>query len=200
MRSPHRYPPYLALLSTLLAGCGDGDPPAPPGITSGSDDDVAPAPTTGAAVADGSSGGESSTGGAVKLDVAGDGCESGALDATLTGTVMAPNLTIPIRDALVYTVATPPAGVPDRVYCAECVEVPCGVVSTRTGPDGGFSLPARPGARYLVVQKGQFMRVTPLVSGPRRARRRSSSRRRRTAQRSCWSAGSARARCGEAPR
>jgi hypothetical protein len=171
MRPPCPRPPILALFTALLAGCGDGDPPTPPGagtggITPGPDDDIPPAPTAGAAVPDGSSGGESSTGEAVKYDVAGDGCESGSLDATLTGTVMAPNLTIPIRDALVYTAAAPPASVPDRVYCAECDELPCGVVSTRTGPDGGFSLPARPGARYLVVQKGQFMRVTPLVVDP----------------------------------
>ncbi|MFO7566016.1 MAG: hypothetical protein R6X02_25455 [Enhygromyxa sp.] len=53
--------------------------------------------------------------------------------------------------------------VPDGVYCAECVELDCDTPFTFTEPDGSFSLPAKSGAgQKLVVQKGQFLRVTDI--------------------------------------
>ncbi len=83
-------------------------------------------------------------------------------DATLTGTVYAPNQEIPVSGALVYVADTPPDGIPQTVYCAECVELPCDIPFTLTEPDGSFELPAYAGAGYLVVRKGQFMRVTDI--------------------------------------
>lgn len=83
-------------------------------------------------------------------------------DTTLTGTVYAPNGEIPVSGALVYLAQDEPAGIPQQVYCSECVELPCGARHTFTEPDGSFSLEADLGSKYLVVQKGQFMRVSSI--------------------------------------
>ena len=84
-------------------------------------------------------------------------------DATLTGTVLAPNGQIPISNALVYVSGVQPQGIPQQVYCDECQQLVCENPFTFTDADGSFSLEAVSGAgKYLVVQKGQFMRVTPL--------------------------------------
>ena len=82
-------------------------------------------------------------------------------NATVTGTVFAPNLQIPISGALVYLIDDAPEPVPDGVYCAECVELPCDVHYVLSEADGSFMLPAVAGAgQKLVVQKGQFLHVT----------------------------------------
>jgi hypothetical protein len=82
-------------------------------------------------------------------------------DAMLTGFVYAPNLEIPISGALVYLTDQDPEPVPDEVYCAECVELPCDAHFVLTQPNGSFSLPAVSGpGQKLVVQKGQFLHVT----------------------------------------
>jgi hypothetical protein len=97
------------------------------------------------------------------VDTQGGSCGTAPpADATITGQVVAPNLTIPVSGALVYTTATTPDPIPNEVYCEACVELPCDVRFVLTNPDGTFSLPSPSGARYLVVQKGQFMRVTQL--------------------------------------
>ncbi|HVH99371.1 MAG TPA: hypothetical protein VM869_11685, partial [Enhygromyxa sp.] len=84
-------------------------------------------------------------------------------DATLTGFVYAPNLQIPISGALVYLTEEDPEPIPDGVYCAECVELPCDAHFVLTQPNGSFSLPAVSGSgQKLVVQKGQFLHVTEL--------------------------------------
>jgi hypothetical protein len=90
-------------------------------------------------------------------------CGGGDIDnAMLTGTVFAPNGVIPVAGALVWIASEPPEGIPEQVYCAECVELPCGTDFVETEVDGTFSLGANAGAnKYLIVQKGQFMRVTP---------------------------------------
>ena len=88
-----------------------------------------------------------------------DGCGGGLGDATLQGTVFAPNGTIPVVGALVYTTSVEPEGIPDGVYCAECVELGCEAQTATTDVNGYFSLGTFSGAKYLVVQKGQFMRV-----------------------------------------
>ncbi len=92
-----------------------------------------------------------------------DGCGGGDTDnATLTGTVFAPNGVIPVSGAVVWIANSAPEGIPDQVYCAECVELPCGTDFTETEVDGTFSLGANAGpGKFLVVQKGQFVRVTP---------------------------------------
>ena len=89
---------------------------------------------------------------------------SGNTDATLTGTVHAPNGTVPVSGALVYVTNTMPTPPQDGVYCEECVEFNCAdTEGTLSNADGSFTLNAFSGAgRYLVVQKGQFMRVTQL--------------------------------------
>ena len=93
----------------------------------------------------------------------GSGCQGAAIDLTLHGTVWGPNAEIPVSGALVYTSADEPAGIPQQVYCAECAELACDDHFTTTAADGSFSLgTVAADANYLVVQKGQFMRVTPI--------------------------------------
>jgi hypothetical protein len=89
---------------------------------------------------------------------------SGSTDATLTGTVHAPNGTVPVSGALVYVTDTMPTPPQDGVYCEECVEFNCAdTEGTLSNEDGSFTLNAFSGnGRYLVIQKGQFMRVTQL--------------------------------------
>ena len=78
----------------------------------------------------------------------------------------APNGVIPVSDALVYTSKDEPPGIPQQVYCAECAQLECDDHFTTTAPDGSFSLKTiSSDAKYLVVQKGQFMRVTPIDLG-----------------------------------
>jgi hypothetical protein len=88
-------------------------------------------------------------------------------DATLQGTVYAPNMELPISGALVYLTDDPVEPVPDGVYCAECVELACDEHFVLTEADGSFSLPAVSGpGQKLVVQKGQFLRVTDFDVAP----------------------------------
>jgi hypothetical protein len=88
-------------------------------------------------------------------------------DATLQGTVYAPNLELPISGALVYLTDEPIEVVPEGVYCANCVQLDCDVPFVLTEPDGSFSLPAVSGAgQQLVVQKGQFLRVIDFPVAP----------------------------------
>ncbi|MBX7084531.1 MAG: hypothetical protein K1X88_35325 [Nannocystaceae bacterium] len=90
-------------------------------------------------------------------------CQPGPTNATLRGTVWAPNLEIPISGALVYVSTQDPEPVPDGVYCSECVGVPCDANFVLTEPDGSFELPASAGpGQKLIVQKGEFLRVTDL--------------------------------------
>jgi hypothetical protein len=90
-----------------------------------------------------------------------EGVEPPDPDATLTGFVYAPNLEIPISGALVYLTDQDPEPIPDGVYCAECVELPCDAHFVLTQPNGSFALPAVSGnGQKLVVQKGQFLHVT----------------------------------------
>jgi hypothetical protein len=94
----------------------------------------------------------------------GGGCGGGVeTNATLSGTVWAPNGEIPISGAVVYTTAAPPEGIPQQVYCDECQALNCEDFVTLTEPDGSFQLDTvAADDRYLVVRKGQFMRITQL--------------------------------------
>lgn len=165
--------PRLCLTSPLLfaLGCGDsgGATEATDGISSGGisaeDDD-----STGGNM-------DSNSTGTPKLDMGpdegmleagdetGDDCDGlnpPDPDAMLTGFVYAPNLEIPISGALVYLTNQDPEPIPDGVYCAECVELPCDAHFVLTQPNGSFALPAVSGpGQKLVVQKGQFLHVTP---------------------------------------
>ncbi|MBC8069208.1 MAG: hypothetical protein IAG13_12810 [Deltaproteobacteria bacterium] len=81
-------------------------------------------------------------------------------DATLTGTVYAPNLEIPISGALVYLTTGAVEPVPDGAFCSACVELTCDKPFVLTEPDGSFELPATAGlGQKLVVQKGEFLHV-----------------------------------------
>ncbi len=151
--------------------------------TSGGSGGAGPA-TSGPGGTDGASGGTdgggggSTSGGGILFDVGDPGgggqdfdlggggsgeCNPGDLpptDATLTGTVFAPNMEIPISGALVYLTTGPVEPVPDGLYCAECVELSCDTHYVLTGADGSFTLPAKAGpGQQLVVQKGQFLHV-----------------------------------------
>lgn len=146
-----------------------GETGAGPGAESGAPADTTASPGGGNTT----SGVTSSDDGAAdgpKFDVMGVG-ESGAdpecpgheKDATLTGTVYGPNGIIPVSGALVYTSADPPPGIPQEVYCPDCTVLGCDDDSGLTEADGSFSIPVASGSdKYLVVQKGQFMRVTQL--------------------------------------
>ncbi|MCH9679823.1 MAG: hypothetical protein K0V04_00190 [Deltaproteobacteria bacterium] len=146
-----------ALAIALMSACGGPEPteatgtggiPIPPTTT---DPDPAEADTGTILDVGNGSGGMADDGGN------GD-CTPLPTNATLTGTVHAPNLEIPISGALVYVTPEDPEPVPDGVYCAECVEIPCNSHFVLTEPDGTFELPAPAGAgQTLVVQKGQFM-------------------------------------------
>jgi hypothetical protein len=90
----------------------------------------------------------------------GGGCGPKETNATLTGTVYAPNMEIPISGALVYVTGAAVEPVPDQVYCSECVQLPCDTPFVLTEPDGSFELPAVAGpGQQLVVQKGEFLRI-----------------------------------------
>jgi hypothetical protein len=162
--------PRLTLATPLLLalGCGDssGSSDAGDGISVG----------LSAEGLDSTEGADSNSSSGPKLDMgpdegmqeAGDetGDDCGGVnppepDANLTGFVYAPNLEIPISGALVYLTDQDPEPIPDGVYCAECVELPCDAQFVLTQPNGSFSLPAVSGpGQKLVVQKGQFLHVT----------------------------------------
>jgi hypothetical protein len=156
----------LTLTGTLvLMGCGDtraGDSGStsgiPTGISAGDDTGSSSSGDDGVLLDMGAE--ESAT---ASADDGGDDCVPENLpptNATLQGTVFAPNLQLPISGALVYLTDSPVEPVPDGVYCASCVELECDTPFVLTGPDGSFSLPAVAGpGQQLVVQKGQFLRV-----------------------------------------
>lgn len=84
-------------------------------------------------------------------------------NATLEGTVFAPNLEIPISGALVYVTDGPVEPIPDGSYCAECVQLDCEVNFVLSEADGSFSVPAVAGpGQKLVVQKGEFLHVVDI--------------------------------------
>ncbi len=106
------------------------------------------------------------TGGGSAAGDEGGGCEAEDIidpNATLEGTVLAPNLEIPISGALVYVTDRAIPEIPDESYCAECVQLECDVNFVLSEFDGSFSLPAvaKPGQK-LVVQKGEFRRVVDI--------------------------------------
>lgn len=97
----------------------------------------------------------------------GDGFSTdGAVDlpAKLKGKVVAPEGTIPISGALVYTSTTAPPPIPDGVYCDKCVKLTDGTPYTTTAADGSFTLPTFLGEQLLIVQKGAFRRVRKITA------------------------------------
>lgn len=150
---------------TLLLACGsnDGLRPNPFGDEGEGigDDEVA--------TLDGTTDHEGGSSG-VKLDQnadetgdTGDCSMPGFADASISGVVHAPNMEIPVSGALIWASKTRPEGIPDKVYCAECIELECGTnPSTISEPDGSFELELHSGTWWIAVQKGQFLRLTEL--------------------------------------
>jgi len=170
-----------ALWVFLATGCAKDTTPAVFGGTddSGASTTAATTGTTGSAESSGTTGGGAITGAdtgsddggaeAPKYDVMGvvdapapEGCGAVDGDVTVSGLVTAPEGTIPIPGALVYVAQSAPDPIPDHVYCDECVQLECSVPHTFTQPDGSFELTLPSGDGYLVVQKGQFRRVTAM--------------------------------------
>ncbi len=171
-------------LSVLAVGCGgdnrEQQTTAAASITLGNGDTGS---ETGGPTSTGVSPGESAAGGNTTStpvdDSAGDGpkfdvmgadttgglpeCAPHEKDTTLTGTVYGPNGILPVSGALVYLSSDPPAGIPQGVYCPDCTPLGCDDDNGLTNADGSFSVDVASGSdKYLVVQKGQFMRVTQL--------------------------------------
>jgi hypothetical protein len=132
------------LLCGLLAGCGSSggrsnfEEPAPPAGPLG------PGP-----------GGEFAEAGA---PAAGD------VVGHLSGTVMAPNGTIPIAGAVLYLTDTKPAPAPEQVFCDVCVHLAAGTPYALSDDKGAFVLaPTKLGTQFLVLQKGGFRRVREIT-------------------------------------
>jgi hypothetical protein len=70
-----------------------------------------------------------------------------------------------VSGALVFLDQGVPDPIPDHVFCDTCVELDCGQPFVFTEPDGSFAIEAAPGSWNLVVQKGQFRRVTSVELG-----------------------------------
>jgi hypothetical protein len=88
-------------------------------------------------------------------------------DASVSGTVYAPNFEIPVSGARIWASKTQPEGVPETVYCAECVELDCEThPSTASRADGSFELALESGTWWIAIQKGQFLRLLELDIEP----------------------------------
>ena len=94
----------------------------------------------------------------------GDNTDHRTVSVSLSGTVLAPNGSLPLSNALVYVTQQSPAPIPEGAYCDECVSLQEGTFAI-SAPDGTFSfttdLPK--GKAWVVVQKGQFRRVRPIT-------------------------------------
>ncbi len=144
----------------LMAACGQ----APRQDAANGTDSAGPSSETsaGSAAPDGTTGPRLDIGSGVSAADEGGACPGVNGDALLKGTVLAPNGELPISGAAVYVTQTEPAPIPSLVYCLDCVELTCDDPYAITEPDGSFTLNTRAGSGYLVVQKAQFRRVTPI--------------------------------------
>ena len=142
----------LAVLSILLFGivaaCSATSEPS----GNASDDNGAGAGN--AATNDDGSGGSGATGGTI-----GFGGMPLLPTGTLTGTVVAPDGTIPINDALIYLTHSAPPPIQQNTHCDHCVELDEGQPYVFSNTDGTFSLEAPTGTWLMVVQKGAFRRM-----------------------------------------
>ncbi len=94
----------------------------------------------------------------------GDNKDHRSVSVSLSGTVLAPNGTLPLSNALVYVTQQAPDAIPAGAYCDECVSLQDGTFAI-SAADGTFAfttdLPK--GKAWLVTQKGQFRRVRPIT-------------------------------------
>ncbi|MFN0247598.1 MAG: hypothetical protein ACKV2T_11995 [Kofleriaceae bacterium] len=103
------------------------------------------------------------------LDIDGDTPADAAppWGARLSGKVWGPGHVFPIAGALVAAYAEPPPAIPAGAYCARCVQAPGGESSAISAADGTFTLQLPVESTvYLVVQKGEFRRVTEYTAPP----------------------------------
>ena len=94
----------------------------------------------------------------------GDKTDHRSVSVSFAGTVLAPNGTLPLSNALVYVTQQAPDAIPAGAYCDECVTLQDGTFAI-SAADGTFAfttdLPK--GKAWLVTQKGQFRRVRPIT-------------------------------------
>lgn len=92
--------------------------------------------------------------------VIGNGDVSKNVAVTISGTVYAPNGSLPMANTLVYVTVTEPGPIPEGAYCDTCVALADGTFAT-SAADGTFTINTElpTGDVWLVVQKGQFRRV-----------------------------------------
>ncbi len=133
-------------LSVLLACCS---PPSSSPVDGGNDASEDVGPSDGDAVSD------------ADADRDTDDGSTPHWGARLQGTVWGPGGHFPVAGALVAALVDPPEDIPEGTFCERCVVLPPGVPNTTSAADGTFSLEVPAGGTYfLVVQKGQFRRVT----------------------------------------
>lgn len=83
-----------------------------------------------------------------------------AVVAKLTGTVFAPNGTVPVAGALVYVAKTKPEPTPQKVFCDSCVTLAPKTPHAIADEKGQFTLElTEVGTQFIVIQKGGFRRV-----------------------------------------
>ena len=81
----------------------------------------------------------------------------------LTGTVLAPEGSIPISGASVHLTTTPPLDIPQELFCDKCQDLPANIPQGTSAADGTFSIVTPVGGEYyLVVQKGGFRKVSTI--------------------------------------
>ena len=87
-----------------------------------------------------------------------------SVSVTFQGTVLAPNGSLPLSNALVYVTQQKPDPIPEGAYCDQCVTLPDGTFAI-SAADGTytFTTDMPKGQAYIVVQKGQFRRVRPVT-------------------------------------
>lgn len=94
----------------------------------------------------------------------GDNTDHRSVSVSFAGTVLAPNGSLPLSNALVYVTQQAPDAIPAGAYCDECVSLQDGTFAI-SAADGTFAfttdLPK--GKAWLVTQKGQFRRVRPIT-------------------------------------
>jgi hypothetical protein len=97
-------------------------------------------------------------------------CTGELTSTTLTGTVFAPNGTLPLYNAIVYIPNDPPETFTPGVTCDRCNGTVSGdpIVTAQTGPDGTFSLSNVPAGDDipLVIQIGRWRRMVTIPNVP----------------------------------
>lgn len=88
-----------------------------------------------------------------------------SVPVTVTGTVFAPNGTLPLAKTLVYVTTKQPDPIPTKgAYCDTCVTLDQGTF-VESSADGTFSIATQlpEGKAFIVTQKGQFRRVREIT-------------------------------------